>query len=374
MSALVFKRIRRVFLILVVLLIFAAGLAYAAINIWPSIGATTVDVLRGVFGDRLVSQVEDSVLKTQDNARQLANKVVGSSPKVSWGAGNSQSAVGGKMDWLPPTATALGKKKNEAQWEPFISSNGRVVAYRTFIAPDPHRSYAFAAVIAFDLDYTRLHFLLGTQEPKSNVQVSRSGRIPTEDRKSGYLLAAFNGGFKAEHGHFGVMVNGVTVIPPRENIGTVGLYSDGKVRIGLLGKDVPDTNQLTTWRQNGPLVVQDGQINPLTNSTDPQDWGFVVGSDTATYRSAMGLSQDGRTLYFVVGPDLTLPALAKALIAVQAYQAIQLDINNFWAHFESFEQIGADFKAVPLLDFMKNVDDQRFLGSYIRDYFYVTAK
>ena len=131
---------------------------------------------------------------------------------------------------------------------------------------------------------------------------------------------------------------------------------------------------MLVWRQNGPLVIQDGKINPLTNSNDPQDWGYVVSSDTATYRSALALSQDGRTLYFAVGPDLTLPALAKALSAMQAYQAIQLDINNFWAHFESFEKVGGELKALPLLDFMKNVDDQRFLGAYIRDYFYVTAK
>jgi len=372
MSNLWSKKVSRGLIALLVLLALLVGMAYAAINIWPSIGATTVDVLRGIFGDQLVARVEDTVLKTQDNARQLAYKVVGSSSDAGWGAGNPDAA--GKTDWLPPVATALGKKKNEAQWQPFISANGRIVAYRTLIAPDPQRPYAFAAVIAFDLKNTRLHFLLGNQEPKSTVQVQRSGRIPAEDRKAGFLLAAFNGGFKAEHGHFGVMINGVTVIPAREDMGTIGLYSDGTVRMGLLGKDVPDTKELMAWRQNGPLVIQDGQINPLTNSNDPKDWGFVVSSDTATYRSALALSKDGRVLYFVVGPDLTLPALAKSLAAVQAYQAIQLDINNFWAHFESFKQEENELKAVPLLDFMKNVDDQRFLGSYLRDYFYITAK
>ena len=249
-----------------------------------------------------------------------------------------------------------------------------MVAYRTFIAPDPQRSYAFAAVIAFDLANTRLHFLLGSEDPKSDVQAERSGRIPDQDRQAGFLLAAFNGGFKAEHGHFGVMVNGVTLIPARDNIGTLGLYADGSVRMGLLGQDVPETPDLLAWRQNGPLVIQNGSINPQTDSNDPQDWGYVVSSDTATYRSAIAISQDNRTLYFVVGPDLTLPALAKAVAAIQAYQAIQLDINNYWAHFESFEPAGAGLKAVPLLDYMKGIDDQRFLGRYIRDYFYVTAK
>jgi hypothetical protein len=368
------NRFFRVFLIFIVLLIFLAGLAYAAINIWPSLGATTVDLLRGVFGDRAVSVVEDAVLKTQDNARQLAHQVTGSSPEVNWGAESIRPISGNKTDWTPPSATALGNKKDEAQWQPFLSVNNRIVAYRTIIAPDPKRSYAFAAVIAFDLENTRLHFLLGTQEPKSDVQIPRPGRIPAEDRKAGWLLAAFNGGFKAEHGHFGVMVDGVTVIPPQENLGAIGLYSDGKVRIGLLGKDVPETPGLVTWRQNGPLVIRDGKVNPLTNSNDPKDWGYVVSSDTATYRSAMAISKDERTLYFLVGPDLTLPALASALEAVQAYQGVQLDINNFWAHFESFKTVGKELKAVPLLDFMKNVDDQRFLGSYIRDYFYVTGR
>jgi len=367
------KRIFRIFIILILLLVFVAGLSYAAVHIWPALGATTVDVLRGIFGDQVVGVAEDAVLKAQDNTRQFAYKVVGGgSGDVGWGAGNQP--MDGSTGWRPPDATTLGNKKNEAQWQPFISANKRVVAYRTFIAPDPQRPYAFAAVIAFDLENTRLHFLLGTQEPKSDLQISRPGRIPSTDRLPGVLLAAFNGGFKAEHGHFGVMVNGQTIIPSRENMGTVGIYSDGKVRMGLLDKDVPENPGLLVWRQNGPLVIQAGQINPLTNSNDPQDWGYVVSSDTATYRSALALSKDGRTLYFAVGPDLTLPSLARALAAVQANQAIQLDINNFWAHFESFEQVGPLFKAVPLLDFMKNVDDQRFLGSYIRDYFYVTTK
>ncbi len=409
------KKIKVAFLSLVILLVLGAGAAYAAINIWPSVGAETVDILRGILGDQAVAVVEDSVLKTQDDIRQLLQKIKGGAPDVQWTGGEITesaplstptsskpiltqtpspvrpyfTAVPGvptlaatqtvspsptSAGWNLPPATALSGKKNEAQWQPFITSNGQVVAYRTFIAPDPQRSYAFAAVIAFDLANTRLHFLLGSEDPKSDVKVERSGRIPDQDRQAGFLLAAFNGGFKAEHGHFGVMVNGVTLIPARDNIGTLGLYADGSVRMGLLGQDVPETPDLLAWRQNGPLVIQNGSINPQTDSNDPQDWGYVVSSDTATYRSAIAISQDNRTLYFVVGPDLTLPALAKAVAAIQAYQAIQLDINNYWAHFESFEPAGAGLKAVPLLDYMKGIDDQRFLGRYIRDYFYVTAK
>ena len=413
------KRLRLLFLSLVSLLALGAVAAYAAINIWPSVGASTVDVMRKIIGDQAVALVEDAILKTEDKARQLGYSVSANSTEVQWTGGEiTESAPVSSQPspirptpaptvvvpnitplpghtnptpasadptltappppaqaaWLPAPATPLGTRKDEAQWQPFITTNQRVVAYRTYIMPDPLRPYAFAAVIAFDLQNTRLHFLLGKDDPKSDVQVERSGRIPLDDRQAGLLLAAFNGGFKAEHGHFGVMVNGTTLIPARDNIGTIGLYADGSVRMGLLNTDVPVTPDMLAWRQNGPLVIQNGAINPLTDSNDPQDWGYVVSSDTATYRSAIAISQDNRTLYFVVGPDLTLPALAKALAAVPVYQAIQLDINNYWAHFETFAPSGAGLKAIPLLDFMKGIDDQRFLGAYIRDYFYVTAK
>ncbi|MGE5250312.1 MAG: phosphodiester glycosidase family protein [Bacteroidota bacterium] len=374
MRAFRFTGLRRIILILAALLIFLAGLTYAAINIWPSMGATAVELMRAILGNRVVAVVEDAALKTQDKAHQLAYKVAGKAPEAGWTAGEAQPGVVGQPSWSPPPANALLKKGNEAQWQPFIAINQQVVAYRTLIYPDPQRPYASAAVVAFDLHTTRLHFLLGTQEPKSGVQVARPGRIPSEDRRVGWLLAAFNGGFKAEHGHFGVMVDGVTVIPPLDNMGTVGLYSDGTVRMGLLGQEVRQTADLAAWRQNGPLVIQNGQINPLTNSVDPADWGYVVGGGTATDRSALGISQDGRTLYYLVGTDLTLPSVAGALQAVQAYQAIQLDINNYWTHFDSFPTTGPELKAVPLLSFMKNIDDQRFLGSYLRDFFYVTAR
>ena len=352
--------------------VLVMGVTYAAVNIWPSVGAASVDRLRGIFGDQAVAQFEDLVLNTQDGAKRFAYQLDKNGTKVGWGSGAAPTVVA--EDWMPPQATVLGGKKDEAVWQPFINAGGRVLAYRTFLAPDPLRPYAYAAIIAFDVQHTRLHFLLGTEEPKSDIPVIRTGHIPANDRQAGRLLAAFNGGFKAEHGHFGVMVNGVVVIPAQAGMGTIGLYDDGTLRLGLLGKDVPLSGHLLAWRQNGPLIIQDGQINPLTGSSDPKDWGYVVGEQTATYRSALGLSPDGRTLYYVVGPDLTLPALARALEAAGVYQAIQLDINNYWAHFSSFVPTDNGIEAVPLLDFMKGVDDQRFLRNYIRDYFYVTTK
>ena len=94
---------------------------------------------------------------------------------------------------------------------------------------------------------------------------------------------------------------------------------------------------------------------------------------TAVWRSGLGISADGRTLYYVAGPSLTTTALADALAATGAVQAMQLDINNYWVHFASVQAHGPQLQAVPLLDAM-NRNVGRYLQGYTRDFFYVVTK
>jgi hypothetical protein len=49
--------------------------------------------------------------------------------------------------------------------------------------------------------------------------------------------------------------------------------------------------------------------------------------------------------------------------------AIQLDINNFWVHFDA---VDSTLHATPLVDGMNN-SVGRYLAQYPRDFFYVTA-
>jgi len=53
-----------------------------------------------------------------------------------------------------------------------------VVAYRTFLQPDSQRPYVTVVVVAFNLQTTRLHFVLGYEEPASSVFISRPAHIP----------------------------------------------------------------------------------------------------------------------------------------------------------------------------------------------------
>jgi hypothetical protein len=396
------------------LCLLVAAIPYLAIEVWPSLGAQVVDLARGVLGDQVVAQVESTVLQTLDEFKQWEYGGAGVQP-VTPGLSKAQPVPTAKPGvrtvtpqgtetaptpstqpsalpsapvsipiptstpttpaWLPPQIAIANPSTLEGQWAPYLwDSTGWPVAYRAYFHPDPTRSYAYVVVVAFDLQHTQLHFVLGFDEPASTVQVLRSGRIPAQDLKVDSLLAAFNGGFKAQHGHFGVMTNGITLIPPIEGLGTVGISDSGQVQIGEWGKDFTPSPHWIAWRQNDPLIVQNGQINPHTADPDPKVWGYIVYGDTATYRSALGISPDGQILYYACGPSLTLPVLAHAMQATGVFQAMQLDINAFWVHFEAFQADGDQLKAVPLLDAMKGVGEHRFLTGSSRDFFYITTK
>ncbi len=411
----------RVALALVVAVALAGGSLYALTNIWPNLGAQGIEILRHLIGNEAVATIENFVFEVQDQVQQWAYQLGGDQPEAPWTAATpgliqsqptpptprptlrptSTIAAGpavtarpaATMDvatpipatllppataappvWKPALAKTLGTLAGEGEWSPYIAetTTGRVVAYRTFIQPDTARPYALVSVVAMDLDALRLHLVLGAEEPQSSVSLKRPGTIPEADLQPGVIAAAFNGGFKAEHGKFGVKVRGIIVLPPRPQMGTVVMYSDGRVKIGEWGVDFRDSPDIPAWRQNGPLIVQAGAVNPHTADNAPQDWGYTVHGETATWRSALGLSADERTLYYAVGSSLTLPALAQAMAAAGAAQAIQLDINNYWVHFDAFTAEAGQLRPEPLLDTMRKQADNRYLKANARDFFYLT--
>jgi hypothetical protein len=169
------------------------------------------------------------------------------------------------------------------------------------------------------------------------------------------------------------MSDGAVVIPPTAGLGTVACYADGSIQIGVWGTEIQSSPSMVAWRQNGPLIIHNGQINPHTADLAPQDWGYTVQGKTAIWRSSLGIGKDGSVLYYAAGPSLTLPALAAAMHALGVQQAMQLDINNYWVHFDRISFQGAKPIPVPLTKAMKD-GVGRYLWDYTRDYFFVTIK
>jgi len=277
--------------------------------------------------------------------------------------------------WDPPAVQPLGDLKGEAVWQAYIEDGqGRAVAYRTFIQPDPQRPYALVAVVAFDLSRARLGFVLGFDEPSLKGGPKGSGLIPATDAQPGVLLATFNGGFKAEQGQYGAMSGGVVAIEPRKGLATVVIYPDGSLKMGEYGKDITSLEGALAWRQNCSLVIQNGRINPLVYNDSPVYWGAQLNGETATWRSGLGLSPDGKTLYYFAGPSLRMAVLAKAMRAVGVETGLQLDINNYWVSFSAIHFLDGIPTPEPLFPVEMKADAGRYLAKYPRDFFYVVLK
>ena len=372
----------------------------------PAVGAYGADFLRKIVGDRIVVVLETILFKIEDGARNLEYSL-GLAPAASpWTVPATATPViptatfrpavvekptrtpaptqpkTGVMIlptstpepvWMPPPVTPLGVLLGVAVWEPFIQDNqGRTVAYRTFVQPDADRPYALTGIVAFDLERTRLHFVLGFADPYAEgIAKKGTGKIPSADLAPERLLAAFNGGFKYEHGAFGAMADGYTSAPPRNSLGTLAIYQDGHVRMGVWGEDITASPEMVAFRQNGPLVIHNGTLNKAVS--DPTQWGYTVTGATITWRSGVAISPDEKTLYYFAGQYCDITSLSRAMQTVNPQTAMQLDINNFWVHFTAFKNDNGQLAPQALFPKEMSSNLERFLNQYPRDFFYVTT-
>jgi hypothetical protein len=381
----------------------------------PGLGASVADALRAVVGPGPVAEVESLSFQLQDVANQVRYRLTGGQPQMTWtsagqpeptptprpdtsasGPDTSTPGLDTSTPKLPKgqttTSTAVQAERPalvlsvvdtppsiEGGWQAFGPSvAGSPAMARASVKPDPARPYAQAALVRIDLSRTQLGVMPGTVEPvaaKGVPSFPRPGDIPASDQAK--LLAAFNGGFKAVHGGYGMMVDGITLLPPKDDIATLAIYRDGSVRLGAWGRDITSTLDLVAYRQNCPLLVDAGQINPSVNDGSRKEWGYTVKNLDTTWRSGLGISRDGRFLIYAAGNSLTVESLGRALQEAGAYDAMQLDINGFYTRFVTYAPSDAanskyPVKADKLLKEM-TASPTQFLTPYDRDFFYVTA-
>jgi len=321
--------------------------------------------LRSIVGPEPVAVLESLSVRLQDTLKQIGYQANGKTAPVIWSDPSSAPLV-------------------EAGWQAFgPTPHNQPVLERTSLKPDPSRPYAEAALVRIDLSQVELHMLPGVSEPEAVAGVPpfpRPGRIPAEVQASGQLLAAFNGGFKAVNGHYGMMTDqGVVLQPPLDGIATLAFYRDGQLRLGEWGRDITASADLVAYRQNCPLLLDAGQITPSVLQDSQRDWGTTIQNVDATWRSGLGLSRDGHWLIYAAGDSLTVESLARALQLAGADFAMQLDINSLYTRFVTYRPAGVKTSKYPvesqkLLDQMPGLEQTAFLSPYDRDFFYITAR
>jgi len=243
---------------------------------------------------------------------------------------------------------------------------------KTFVRPDPVRPYAIVTMLQFDLRDTNLHMVAGIQQPGGSRGLPGPGVIPSADQQGGALLATFNGAFKEADGAGGMMVDGTVYVPPIQGAATVAVTANGRVIMGTWGVDWrlnSGNTTLVAWRQNGPLLLDHGVMNPLTYNAAA--WGISILDHTYTWRSALGLTNHG-TLLYAAGNALSAATLARALRAAGAVTAMQTDINPFWVRAFTYGHDAAGNLTVSKLYPAMAGTGAEYLYGDVRDFFYVT--
>ena len=373
-----------------------------AIN--PGLGAETADVLRAIVGPRPVALLESISFKLQDQLNQFRSAVNGGKTQITFSQSSTQVPPSSPIVSLSstPTETTIQPTSTPSAiqqvtpipmsnivtdvpqigWQAYGPSvNGAPAMARALILVDPKRSYAGVALVRMDLSKLQLHMMPGFVEPSHPSGITKAipnlGMIPPSDQS--ILIAAFNGGFKGIHGHYGMMVNGFTLMPPLPGLATVAIYRDGHVEIGAWGKEINPSNDLVAFRQNCPPLIENGQVNPALSLDNRKAWGYTGNTDI-TWRTGLGITQDGHYLIYAVGNGTSARTLADAFFQAGAYNAMQLDINQFYAHFYIYQPVsnpaasqGFLMTGERLLDQMIN-NPHLYLTPNVRDFFYLTMR
>ncbi len=222
---------------------------------------------------------------------------------------------------------------------PLASHEGVPLLYQTTVHPSPTKGQAKVTVVAIDLARVALRLVAGTREPVSppTMKAVRPGVVPSDDHP--LLIAVTNGGWRSEHGHFGMRVGADTFAPPKPGACTVGLYAHGSLTIAPWEEVAPKEATLAAWRQTPACLLHRGALHPaLVRETMTRNWGAAVDGGVEIPRTALGVDSTGRYGFFGLGENTSAKALADGLLAAGAESAAELDINWSYTRFFLFEK------------------------------------
>ena len=358
--------------------------AWTAVRTVPWFGPLVADTLRAVIGSERVTKLEEAVAAVEDDVKQVASDGKGRTLSDATPAAllvapadpAPQNVERRPENVAPPHAKV--STREDGVWLPVKTRvSGAPALYRTMLHPDASRSYAELFVFALDLSKLDVRAVAGSVEPKSDDRRSKIGRpgvVPEVDRPK--LVAAFNGGFKAEHGKFGMMVDGRELLAPKLSSCTVARARDGSLRIGTWAALESGASDLDWWRQTPGCMFENGVLHAGLRSPDTKNWGATLDGNTVIRRSAVGLSRDGKTLFVGISNSTTARTMALGMHHVGAVTVAQLDVNFSFPRFLVY-QPNPETGELAALGAVKGLlyEQDEYIGrASTRDFFYVTAR
>ncbi len=315
-----------------------------------------VDTLRAVswIGPAPIAWFEDEALAARDAYRRVtfssggaATDTMAATEPVTPVLDTSRASVE-EAHWPPQPIPTMWKspEPGEGEWKPpdvpWLRRMPNVLAdapspfSETFVRPDPDRPYSRVLLVAMDTRQLDLGMQAGVEDPEPLTGPPGTGRIPRDPLIYRRVAAAFNGAFKTEHGHYGMMVDKRVLLPPVPGSATVIVLDDGRAAFGTWGADrkvggvagVAD-DAIVSFRQNLDPLIDRGQLNPTGRNL----WGFTLpGKGAQTERTALCVTTAGHLLY-AWGDDLSATTLGKALQMAGCEYGLHLDMNPYHTGF-----------------------------------------
>jgi len=219
--------------------------------------------------------------------------------------------------------------QGEGTWRVIGSVHGVPAMYATYLRFSKIYSSYAAGIVSMDPRLLRFGLRPGSEDPGPGSWKAQPSIAPGT-RKG--LLATFNGGFKINSSRGGFFLNGSTAGTLRPGAASLVYYRDGRVTIGAWDQTVRMTSQVAGVRQNLQLILNNGVVPGSVNQNVESSWGATLGGSYYVWRSAIGVTADGRLIY-VYGPSLDVQDLAALLKRAGCVKAMQLDINPDWMSF-----------------------------------------
>jgi hypothetical protein len=358
----------------------------------------TVDTLRSVpwIGPAPIARLEDVALEVRDTLRRLAFRSKGASDVVVAAdppppALDTTEASVEQAHWPPQRISSMWKapEPGEGEWSvpdvpwlrrvPGVAPDAPSAFYRTFVRPDEERPYSRVMLVAMDSRQLDFDMEAGVEDPEPLTGPHGVGRIPRDPNVYRRIAAAFNGAFKTEHGHYGMMVHRRVLLPPVPSAATVAVLTDGRVAFGTWGTDRKvggiagvEEDAIESFRQNLDPLVDHGKVNP----TGRNIWGFTLpGKGAQTERSALCVTTSGHLLY-AWGDDVSGTALAKALKMGGCDYGLHLDMNPYHTGFlfTAIDDLPSKKFRTQLLSPAMSIPVDRYIYYAPKDFFYVAVR
>ncbi len=368
----------------VVLLVFLGWLLANHTN-WA--GPLFANGLRRVIGAERVTRLEEVSYGLEDRWNHWRHR--NEAPKARWAAPPPAESpepitndAGTVPSFRPSNVGPVSAKwfaPGDGEWVKVPDPrhpDWPTLLYKTLLHPDVNRSWADLFVVAASLDSAVLHAQAGKGEPRADPgtpAVERTGRIAPEFLPS--LLAAFNGGFMAEHGHYGMRVDGVTLLKPRPKSCTIVGYTNDTVEIATWDNVSSSDARMRWFRQTPACMYENNTMHIGLRQPETRLWGATLDGETVIRRSAIGLDASRRVLYVGISNNTTARALAEGMHHAGAVDVAQLDVNWSYPKFLLYglNDHGELVAQAPVDGFEFNPGEYVSKSAY-RDFFYLTRK